>query len=127
MKKVSRPASQAQARPVPKAALKPATRPKGKAVAVPRKPTALAGDLLLKERISFLSSVLDETSRRLLSRLRREIEETEEALLRQSEKKKDKAIRLIDALQVKPAKGRRKDLKKIDLLIGELQKLTEEK
>ena len=54
-------------------------------------------------------------------------EETEDGLLRRSDKKKEKAIRLIDALQVKPAKGRRKDLKKIDLLIGELQKLTEEK
>ena len=129
MKKVSRPSPKvkAQAKPAPKVALKPAAKPKAKAVAAPRKPTALAGDLLLKERISFLSSVLDETSRRLLSRLRREIEETEDGLLRRSDKKKDKAIRLIDALQVKPAKGRRKDLKKIDLLIGELQKLTEEK
>ena len=129
MKKVSRPSPKvkAQAKPAPKVALKPAAKPKAKAAAAPRKPTALAGDLLLKERISFLSSVLDETSRRLLSRLRREIEETEDGLLRRSDKKKEKAIRLIDALQVKPTKGRRKDLKKIDLLIGELQKLTEEK
>ncbi|SDT99166.1 hypothetical protein SAMN05444156_1300 [Verrucomicrobium sp. GAS474] len=90
-------------------------------------PLAPAGDVLLRERINALATILDETSRRFLSRLRREIEETEEGLHRQSVKKQEKAIRLIDALQVKPAKGRRKDLKKIDLLIGELQKLTEEK
>ncbi|HEY8966339.1 MAG TPA: hypothetical protein VIM58_07845 [Candidatus Methylacidiphilales bacterium] len=98
-----------------------------KTAKAPGKSIAKTGAVLVRERFATLSATLDETSRRFLSRLRREIEEAEEALLAASPKKQDKAVRLVDDLQVKPAKGRRKDLKKIDLLIGELQKLAEEK
>ncbi len=107
----------------------PAPRPPKKepVTKAPAKAKTTLAETFLRQRISLLSEVLDEAGRRFLSRLRREIEETEDALLRQPAKKQDKAVRLIDALQVKPAKGRRKDLKKLDLLIGELQKLAEDK
>jgi hypothetical protein len=77
---------------------------------------------------------LDEVARNYLARLHREIAE----LIRALEKKqtgtgfsrgelKDlrEILKRITHLQINPERGRRKDLKKIDALIGELQSTIE--
>ena len=72
-----------------------------------------------------LSAILEETSRQYVRRLQREIFEIAEALPTRKPKEIAKAAKLLGALAIKAQKGRRKDLKKIDLLIGELQQLVE--
>jgi len=72
-----------------------------------------------------LSGTLEETARQYVRRLQREIFEIAEALPSRRPKEVAKAAKLLGALAIKAQKGRRKDLKKIDLLIGELQQLVE--
>lgn len=101
----------------------------GKKVQTPKMFGAVACQQLL-----LINGLLDEVARNYLARLRREITE----LIRVIEKKqvtpgfsrkdlKDlrKILKQIATLQINPERGRRKDLKKIDALIGELQSTIE--
>jgi hypothetical protein len=90
--------------------------------------------LVARQQLLLVNGVLDEVARNYLARLHREINE----LIRRLEKKqagagfsrresKDlrKMLKQITDLQIDPERGRRKDLKKIDALIGELQSTVE--
>jgi recombinational DNA repair ATPase RecF len=79
-----------------------------------------------------LSQALEETASQYVRRLHREIEAVGHSLPDASEKLSPHHLqslrniqRLVSSLQIKPAQGRRKDLKKIDTLIGELEILVE--
>lgn len=87
-----------------------------------------------RQQLLLVNGLLDEVSRNYLARLHREIAE----LIRSLEKKqagtgfsrkemKDlrDILKKIVHLQIDPERGRRKDLKKIDTLIGELQSIIE--
>ena len=95
-------------------------------------PKALSA--VARQQLLLINGLLDEVGRNYLARLRREITE----LVRCLEKKqagpgftrrelKDlrNAMKQIAHLQINPERGRRKDLKKIDSLIGELQSTIE--
>lgn len=101
----------------------------------PRKsqtPKALSS--VARQQLLLISGLLDEVARNYLARLHREIAE----LTRTVEKKqagpgfkrrelKDlrEMLNRIARLQIDPERGRRKDLKRIDSLIGELQSMIE--
>lgn len=84
-----------------------------------------AATVAVSEELQKLGVLLEETSHQYVRRLQREIDEIAHALPTLKPKELAKASRLLAGLPVKPHKGRRKDLKKIDLLIGELQQLVE--
>ncbi len=83
------------------------------------------GTTAVEARLARLEADLEETSRRYVARLRAEIDAVAAALPKLRPRQAAKAARLLESLQIKPRKGRRKDLKKIDLLVGDLQKLVE--
>jgi len=87
-----------------------------------------------RQQLLLVKGLLDEVARNYVARLHREIAE----LLRVIEKKqaepdfsrrklKDfrEILKLIADLQINPERGRRKDLKRIDALIGELQSVVD--
>jgi hypothetical protein len=87
-----------------------------------------------RQQLLLVNGLLDEVARNYLARLHREIGE----LIRTLEKKQAEPgfsrrqlkdlhyiLKRIAHLQINPEKGRRKDLKKIDALIGELQSTVE--
>jgi hypothetical protein len=87
-----------------------------------------------RQQLLLLNGLLDEVARNYVARLHREISE----LIRVLEKKQagsnftrrelkdlEKILKQIAHLQINPERGRRKDLKKIDALIGELQSTVE--
>jgi hypothetical protein len=87
-----------------------------------------------RQQLLLLNGLLDEVARNYIARLHREIA----GLVRTLEKKqpvenyshrqaKDlrAVLERIAQLQINPERGRRKDLKKIDALIGELQSSIE--
>jgi hypothetical protein len=87
-----------------------------------------------RQQLLLVNGLLDEVARNYLARLHREIDE----LIRALEKKQAQPgfsrrelkdlhdmLKQISLLQINPEKGRRKDLKKIDSLIGELQSIVE--
>jgi len=95
-------------------------------------PKALSA--VARQQLLLINGLLDEVGRNYLARLRREITD----LVRCLEKKqagggfskgeiKDlhSILKRIAHLQINPERGRRKDLKKIDSLIGELQSTIE--
>jgi len=101
----------------------------GKKAQTPKTLSAVA-----RQQLLLINGLLDEVARNYLARLRREIAE----LIRIIEKKqispgfsrkdlKDlrAILKQIAHLQINPERGRRKDLKKIDALIGELQSTVE--
>jgi len=102
-------------------------------VAKSRAPKALGA--VARQQLLLVSGLLDEVARNYLARLHREIAE----LIRLLEKKQadpvglsrrelkglNEMLKQIAQLQINPEKGRRKDLKKIDTLIGELQSIVE--
>jgi hypothetical protein len=101
----------------------------GKKAQTPKMLSAVA-----RQQLLLINGLLDEVARNYLARLRREITE----LIRIIEKKqvapgfsrkelKDlrDILKQISNLQINPERGRRKDLKKIDALIGELQSTVE--
>ena len=88
-------------------------------------PTETAQALAVAALMRGLSGTLEETARQYVRRLQREIFEIAEALPSRKAKEVAKAAKLLGGLAIKAQKGRRKDLKKIDLLIGELQQLVE--
>ncbi len=87
-----------------------------------------------RQQLLLINGLLDEVSRNYLARLHREIAD----LIRVLEKKQaaggfsrreikglEEILKRIAHLQIDPERGRRKDLKKIDALIGELQSTVE--
>jgi hypothetical protein len=87
-----------------------------------------------RQQLLLVNGLLDEVARNYVARLHREIGE----LIRVLEKKQappgfsrrelkdlNAILKEIALLQINPEKGRRKDLKKIDALIGELQDTVE--
>ena len=97
-----------------------------------RAPKALGA--VARQQLLLVNGLLDEVARNYLARLHREIAE----LIRTLEKKQTQpgfsrrelkdlhdVLKRIALLQINPERGRRKDLKKIDALIGELQSTVE--
>jgi hypothetical protein len=100
-----------------------------KKVVVPKALHAVA-----RQRLLLINGLLDEVSRNYVARLHREILELTRALERppsdgRDESKRSKAlksiVKKIEHLQIDPERGRRKDLKKIDTLIGQVQAVIE--
>src|SRR5471030_2381414 len=97
-----------------------------------RTPKALGA--VARQQLLLINGLLDEVARNYLARLHREIAE----LIRIMEKKQAPPgfsrrelkdlhgiLKRIAHLQINPERGRRKDLKKVDALIGELQSTVE--
>ena len=97
-----------------------------------RTPKALGA--VARQQLLLVNGLLDEVARNYVARLHREIAE----LIRALEKKQAEPgfsrrelkdlhaiLKQISHLQINPEKGRRKDLKKIDALIGDLQSTVE--
>ena len=97
-----------------------------------RTPKALGA--VARQQLLLVNGLLDEVARNYVARLHREIAE----LIRALEKKQaepgfsrrelkglHEILKRIALLQINPERGRRKDLKKIDSLIGELQSTVE--
>ncbi len=87
-----------------------------------------------RQQLLLINGMLDEVSRNYLARLHRETADLIRALERQQAgegfskrqiKDLHEILRRIARIQVDPGKGRRKDLKRIDALIGELQSIVE--
>jgi hypothetical protein len=111
---------------------------KAMAVAAPRArkkavvPKALHA--VARQRLLLINGLLDEVARNYVARLHREILELTRALERplsgsRDQDKRNKGLKTIvkkiEHLQIDPERGRRKDLKKIDTLIGEVQAVIE--
>jgi len=105
-----------------------------KKIVTTKSQTPKALGAVARQQLLLVNGLLDEVARNYLARLHREITE----LIRALEKKqvqpgfsrrelKDlhEILKQIANLQINPEKGRRKDLKKIDALIGELQSTVE--
>jgi hypothetical protein len=102
-------------------------------IAKSRTPKALSA--VARQQLLLVNGMLDEVARNYVARLHRELAE----LIRILEKKQadpaglsrrefkglHEMLKQIAQLQINPEKGRRKDLKKIDTLIGELQAIVE--
>jgi hypothetical protein len=103
---------------------------------LPRKklqnPKALSA--IARQQLLLIDGLVDEVARNYVARLRRELG----AMVRKLEKPPVHArrpgrvledlqgmLRLITRLRIAPEKGRRKDLKRIDTLIGEIQSLLD--
>ncbi len=89
---------------------------------------------VVRQQLLVVDGLLDEVSRNYVLRLHREIgqlvrilQKTERAARVTREQKRDlkKLIEQVGRLQISPEKGRRKDLKKIDALIGKVQSVLE--
>lgn len=89
---------------------------------------------VVRQQLTVVDGLLDEVSRNYVLRLHREIgqlirilQRTERAgkLTRDAKRDLKKLIDKVGRLQISPEKGRRKDLKKIDELIGEVQSVLE--
>jgi hypothetical protein len=87
-----------------------------------------------RQQLLLVNGLLDEVARNYLARLHREIAElirtlekkqAEPELSRRELKGLHEMLKRIAVLQINPERGRRKDLKKVDSLIGELQSIVE--
>jgi len=87
-----------------------------------------------RQQLLLVNGLLDEVARNYLARLHREIAEliralekkqVQPALSRRELKDLQGMLKQIAHLQINPERGRRKDLKKIDSLIGALQSTVE--
>ena len=101
-----------------------------KKLATTKATTPKALGAVARQQLLLVNGLLDEVARNYLARLHREISELIRALERkqaepaftQRELKDIRSmLKQIAHLQINPEKGRRKDLKKIDALIGDLQ------
>src|SRR5471030_2573613 len=103
--------------------------PAAKKLPVEKSQTPKALTAVARQQLLLINGLLDEVGRNYLARLRREITD----LVRELEKRqagegfskrelKDLRgmLKQIAHLQINPERGRRKDLKKIDSLIGEV-------
>ena len=87
-----------------------------------------------RQQLLVVNGLLDEVARNYLARLHREISElirilekkqTQPGFSRRELKELRDILKWIALLQINPERGRRKDLKKIDALIGDLQSTVE--
>ena len=105
-----------------------------KKIPAPKAQTPKALGAVARQQLLLVNGLLDEVARNYVARLHREIAE----LLRSLEKKQAEPdfsrrklkdframLKLIAHLQINPERGRRKDLKKIDALIGDLQAVVD--
>ena len=108
--------------------------PAAKNLPVPKSQTPKALSSVARQQLMLISGLLDEVARNYLARLHREITElirvlekkqAEPSFSRRELKDLHEMLKRIALLQINPEKGRRKDLKKIDALIGELQSTVE--
>ena len=97
-----------------------------------RAPKALSE--VARQQLLLINGLLDEVGRNYLARLRREIADLVRALeikqagpgyTKREMKDLHGMLKQIAHLQINPERGRRKDLKKIDSLIGDLQSIVE--
>jgi hypothetical protein len=108
--------------------------PAVKKLPVAKSQTPKALGAVARQQLLLVNGLLDEVARNYVARLHREIAE----LIRALEKKQAAPsfsrrelkdlhgmLKQIAHLQINPEKGRRKDLKKIDALIGDLQSTVE--
>ena len=111
-----------------------ADMPPAKQLPAPKAQTPKALGAVARQQLLLVNGLLDEVARNYVARLHREIAE----LLRFIEQKQAEPdfsrrklkdfrdmLKLIADLQINPERGRRKDLKKIDALIGELQSVVD--
>ncbi len=84
------------------------------------------------EELAFLRKSFRETVDRYAAKVESDIAAVREAVLNEARAKKNSRnrdardiITLIRTLEIKPEKGRRRDLKKIDALVEELQRFPE--
>jgi len=109
--------------------------PAAKKLPVENSQTPKALSAVARQQLLLINGLLDEVGRNYLARLRREITD----LVRTLEKKqagpgfsrrelKDlrNLLKRMAHLQINPERGRRKDLKKIDSLIGDVQSTVEQ-
>jgi DNA repair exonuclease SbcCD ATPase subunit len=89
---------------------------------------------ITRQHLTVLNTILEEVSRHYTSRLQREITrirshiehlERDGEFTRKQTKDLKKMSALLEHLHIQPDRGRRKDLKKIDSLISDLEKLIE--
>ena len=105
-----------------------------KKFSVPKSRTPQALGAVARQQLLLVNGLLDEVARNYVARLHREIAE----LIRTLEKKQVEPgfsrrelkdlhgiLKRIAHLQINPERGRRKDLKKIDALIGDLQSVVD--
>lgn len=84
-----------------------------------------------KQRLLLINGLLDEVARNYVARLHREITDLTKGLDRTArdgtlrEKELRAILKKVEHLQIDPERGRRKDLKKIDKIIGEVQAVIE--
>jgi hypothetical protein len=104
--------------------------PAAKKVATKKARTPKALGDVARQQLLLVNALLDEVARNYVARLHREIAELIRAVERKQaepgfNRRELKGMRAmlkqIAHLQINPEKGRRKDLKKIDALIGDLQ------
>jgi len=109
--------------------------PVAKKPPVKKSQTPKALGAVARQQLLLINGLLDEVGRNYLARLRREItdlvrclekKQAESSFSRSELKDLRDLLKRIAHLQINPERGRRKDLKKIDSLIGEVQ-LTVEK
>lgn len=108
--------------------------PAAKKLPLPKSQTPKALGAVARQQLLLINGLLDEVGRNYLARLRREINElvrclekkqTGDGFTRRELKDLHGMLKQIAHLQIDPERGRRKDLKKIDSLIGELQSTIE--
>jgi hypothetical protein len=96
--------------------------------------TPKAVGAIARQQLLLVNGLLDEVARNYVARLHREIAELLRTLERMQagrefshrrQKHLRAMLKLIGHLQINPERGRRKDLKKIDALIGELQSVVD--
>jgi len=108
--------------------------PAVKKITAKKSQTPKALGAVARQQLLLISEMLDEVARNYLARLHREITE----LIRALEKKQTGTgftrrelkdlrdmLKRVAHLQINPERGRRRDMKKIDALIGELQSTIE--
>lgn len=103
-------------------------------MAAPRKKTPPPLTELARKQLGQVGHLVEDVSRHYIARLQREIAEIIRAvekknsgkgLSRSQERDLRRLLDLIARLQINPERGRRKDLKKLDSLIGEFQACVE--
>jgi len=97
------------------------------------KPKALSA--IARQQLVLINGLLDEVARNYVARLRRELADLTRALERAESASSGRSpreikdlhaiLKLITQLHINPEKGRRKDLKKIDSLIGDVQSIVD--
>ena len=101
---------------------------------VKKLPAPKALGAVARQQLLLVNGLLDEVARNYVARLHREINElirvleklqAEPELSRREMKGLHEMLKRIALLQINPERGRRKDLKKIDALIGDLQTVVD--